>query len=112
MRGYNGKTTKVNMTDQFSFQYGVEGEFISQLDNAAKALYEALGDKSKNENEQQDLLTEITNYFESCILLDDKLVWEYVEKKSQTKDQPEHASNSPADKLEIKKQVAKQFLEN
>ena len=52
MRGYNGKTTKVNMTDQFSFQYGVEGEFISQLDNAAKALYEALGDKSKNENEQ------------------------------------------------------------
>ena len=45
MRGYNGKITKVNLTDEFSFQFGVEGEFTSELDNAAKALYEALGEK-------------------------------------------------------------------
>ena len=46
MRGYNGKITKVNLTDEFSFQFGVEGEFSSELDNAAKVLYEALGEKS------------------------------------------------------------------
>ena len=107
MRGYNGKITKVNMTDQFSFQFGVEGAFISELDNAAKVLYEALGEKSKNENEQQDLLTEITNFFENCILLDDKLVWEYVENKNEAKNKPEHSKNLSADQHAIKEEVKK-----
>ena len=81
MRGYNGKTTKVNMTDEFSFQFGVEGEFSSELDNAAKVLYEALGAKNENNDEEQDLLSAITKYFESCILLDDKVIWDYVQRE-------------------------------
>ena len=46
MRGYDGKTAKTNMTVEFSFEFGVSGDYSSQLDNAAKILYEALGMKS------------------------------------------------------------------
>ena len=109
MRGYNGKTTKVNMTDEFSFQFGVEGEFSSELDNAAKVLYEALGEKSGKKEEEQDLLSEITRYFENCILLDDKVVWDNVQRKQQMRDQPEDQDEISAEKLEISKQVAQQF---
>ena len=52
MRGYNGKTTKTNMTDEFSIEYGASGDFCSQLDNAAKTLYIALGEKSKEDEEE------------------------------------------------------------
>ena len=51
MRGFNGKTTKTNMTDEFSFGFGANGEFISYLDNAAKDLYEALGNKARKNEE-------------------------------------------------------------
>ena len=46
MRGYDGKTTKTNMTDEFSFEFGASGYYISYLDKAAKDLYEALGTKT------------------------------------------------------------------
>lgn len=42
MRGSDGKITKSNMSDEFSFKFGADGDFSSKLDNAAKALYEAL----------------------------------------------------------------------
>ena len=70
-RGYDGKTTKTNITDEFSFEFGASGEFSSELDNAAKVLYEALGEKTKIKDEKQDMLAEITEYFKNCILLDD-----------------------------------------
>ena len=47
MRGYDGKTAKMNLTDEFSFEFGTSGKFCSELDNAAKALYEALRENSK-----------------------------------------------------------------
>ena len=108
MRGYNGKTTKVNMTDEFSFQFGVEGEFSSELDNAAKVLYEALGEKSGKKEEEQDLLSEITRYFENCILLDDKVVWEHVKSKQKTKDQPQNQEEILDSKLENEEQIAQE----
>ena len=46
MRGYNGKITKTNMTDEFCFEFNARGDFISQLDFAAKRLYILLGEKS------------------------------------------------------------------
>ena len=49
MRGYDGKTTKTNMTTEFSFEFGACGKFSSQLDNAAKLLYKALGEKIDEE---------------------------------------------------------------
>ena len=73
MRGYDGKTCKTNMTDEYTFRFGASGEFISHLDNAAKDLYEALGDKSRKNylSEKYDLLNEISSYFKKCLLLDD-----------------------------------------
>ena len=47
MRGYDGKTAKTNLTDEFCLEFGTNGKFCSELDNAAKTLYEALRDKSK-----------------------------------------------------------------
>ena len=46
MRGYNGKITKTNMSDEFSFEFSASGDFTSQLDNAAKILYKSLREKS------------------------------------------------------------------
>ena len=46
MRGYDGKITKTNMTDEFSFEFNSSGDFISQLDNAVKNLYKVLREKS------------------------------------------------------------------
>ena len=90
MRGYDGKTTKTNMTDEFSFGFGASGEFISHLDNAAKDLYEALGNKSRKNNlsEKHDLLDEISDYFKQCLLLDDKIIWDYVENKRREDQAP------------------------
>ena len=79
MRGYDGKTTKTNMTDKFHFEFGASGEFSSILDFAAKVLYEALSEKTKENNEEQDLLAEISSYFKNCLLLDDKIRWLFVE---------------------------------
>ena len=81
MRGYDGKTTKTNLTDEYSFGFGASGNFISHLDNAAKDLYEALGNKSrKNDSaEKLDLISEISDYFRNCLLLDDKIIWDFVE---------------------------------
>ena len=45
MRGYDGKTTKNNITDEFSFSFGGEGDFKSEFDAAAVELYKALGEK-------------------------------------------------------------------
>ena len=83
MRGYDGKTCKTNMTDEYTFEFGASGEFISHLDNAAKDLYEALGKKSRKSDEslKHDLLDEISDYFKMCLLLDDKIIWDYVENK-------------------------------
>ena len=47
MRGYDGKTTKNNITDQFSFSFGDQGDFKSDFDAAAVELYRALGEKTK-----------------------------------------------------------------
>ena len=69
MRGHNGKTTKTNMTDEFSFEFGAGGEFSSLLDNVARTLYIALREKSKEKEEDQDLLKEIVKYFNDCLLL-------------------------------------------
>ena len=55
------------------------------------------------------MLTAITNYFENCILLDDKVVWEYVERKQQAKDQPESNDEILVEKLAISEQAAQQF---
>ena len=46
MRGYNGKVTKTNMTNEFSFEFNASGDFVSQLDLAAKNLYKLLREKS------------------------------------------------------------------
>ena len=78
MRGYDGKTTKTNMTDEFSFGFGNTEKFGSYLDNAAKKLYEALGEKTDSNDETNDLLVEIAKYFQNCLLLDDKIKWEKV----------------------------------
>ena len=52
MRGYDGKTTKTATTVEYSLEFGTKGEFSSQLDNAAKDLYEALGEKSTANNQE------------------------------------------------------------
>ena len=46
MRGYNGKITKINMTNEFSFEFNAIGDFVSQLDFAARNLYMLLREKS------------------------------------------------------------------
>ena len=74
MRGYDGKTAKNNLTDKFSFEFGVKGKFRSKFDNAATKLYKALGKKSK-ESTTEDLMPEIIKYFEDCLLKDEKIVW-------------------------------------
>ena len=74
MRGYDGKTEKNNLTDKFSFEFGVKGKFRSKFDNAATTLYRALGKKSKGSS-ADDLMPEIINYFSNCLLKDEKLVW-------------------------------------
>ena len=80
MRGYDGKTAKTNMTVEFSFAYGASGDYSSQLDNAAKTLYRALGLKSQSKDEEPDLLEEIAVYFMNCFLLDDKIRWNFTKK--------------------------------
>ena len=74
MRGYDGKTAKNNLTDKFSFEFGVKGKFRSKFDNAATTLYKALGKKSK-ESSADGLMPEIINYFHDCLLKDEKIVW-------------------------------------
>ena len=54
MRGYDGKTTKNNMTSEFSFSFGTDNEFGSGYDLAATKLYEALGNEK-----DVDLMQEI-----------------------------------------------------
>lgn len=78
MRGYDGKTTKTSLTEEFSFEFGASGEFSSNLDTAAKALYAALSLESSKIDEELDLLCEISKYFKNCLLLDDKIIWDYV----------------------------------
>ena len=46
MRGYNGKITKTNMSDEFSIEFNASGNLTSVLDSAAKSLYELLQKKS------------------------------------------------------------------
>ena len=103
MRGYDGKTTKTNMTDEFSFEFGASGEFISHLDTAAKDLYEALGGKSRkiDESQKHDLLNEISTYFENCLLLDDKIIWDFVENKKKEEQEPVNSEGSLIDQLQI-----------
>ena len=42
MRGYDGKTTKTNMTDEFSFKFNIIEDPNSELDIATKSLYNSL----------------------------------------------------------------------
>lgn len=42
MRGYDGKTTKTNMTDEFSFVFNIIEDPNSELDIATKSLYDSL----------------------------------------------------------------------
>ena len=42
MRGYDGKTTKTNMTDEFSFGFDIIEDSNSELDIATKSLYNSL----------------------------------------------------------------------
>ena len=76
MRGYDGKTTKNNMTSEFSFSFGTDEKFGSGYDLAATKLYAALGKPN-----EVDLMEEIKNYFENCFLQDDKLVWKIAKRK-------------------------------
>ena len=99
MRGYDGKTTKTNMTDKFHFEFGASGEFSSILDFAAKILYEALIKKTQENSEEQDLLAEISCYFKNCLLLDDKIKWLYVQKQKTSEIQKELQENSISDEL-------------
>ena len=55
------------------------------------------------------MLSAITKYFESCILLDDKVIWEYVEREEKMKEQPGNQEETQAEKLAIVEQVAEQF---
>ena len=79
MRGYDGKTTKNNITDQFSFSFGGEGDYKSEFDAAAVELYQALGEK--HDQKDCDMMPEITKYFKNCVLNDQKLVWRQVNSK-------------------------------
>ena len=76
-RGYDNNTTKTNATDQFYFEFGI-GEFSSFLDQAARELYQALGNNGEASETQEDLLTYIEKYLESCLMVDDKIIWETV----------------------------------
>ena len=46
MRGYDGKTTKTNMTDEFSFGFNIIEDPNFELDIATKSLYDSLGEIS------------------------------------------------------------------
>ena len=52
------------------------------------------------------MLSEITRYFERCILLDDKVIWEYVQEEKKMKDKPEDQNEILVEKPEIEEQVA------
>ena len=87
MRGYDGKTTKNNITDQFSFSFGDQEDFGSDFDAAAAKLYKALGEKTKALGDKKgsndcDMMPDIKNYFDDCIMNDEPLVWRYA--KSET----------------------------
>ena len=77
MRGYDGKTTKIATTEEFSLEFGTKGEFSSQLDNAAKILYQTLSEKIKAEDGGKSLLDEVSIYFKNCLCLDDKIIWRF-----------------------------------
>jgi hypothetical protein len=87
MRGYDGKTTKNNITDQFSFSFGDQGDFKSDFDAAAVKLYKALGEKTKalgdNSENDCDMMVDITAYFDECIMNDEKLVWQYAKNETE-----------------------------
>ena len=85
-RGYDNNTTKTNATDQYYFQFGI-GEFSSFLDQAARDLYEALGNEDATSRTQSDLLTHIEKYIESCLSLDEKIVWKTVSDTIQKQEQ-------------------------
>ena len=76
-------TSKTSETDKFSFSFGENGvkgkngengkngvnkKFCSGFDQAATYLYEILGDFKEKNPEQIDLMVEIENYFEKCLL--------------------------------------------
>ena len=75
MRGYDGKTTKTNMTDEFSFGFNIIEDPNSELDIATKSLYDSLGKISFIDEESQ-LVTHIQRYFLDCYHMNKKLVWE------------------------------------
>ena len=79
MRGYDGKTTKNNITSQFSFSFGANEKFGSGYDLAATKLYEALG----NQKKEIDLIEEITEYFKNSLNKDDALVWMMAKRNDQ-----------------------------
>lgn len=87
MRGYDGKTTKNNISDEFSFEFGAQGEFRSDFDAAAVKLYKALGDLDKSNAKDlketkpsdHDMMPQISQYFSDCVLKDDKLIWQYAD---------------------------------
>ena len=66
------------MTNEFSFEFNASGDFVSQLDLAAKNLYILLRDKIQKKEEEQDLLGGIETYFNSCLMADDKIIWNHV----------------------------------
>jgi hypothetical protein len=92
MRGYDGKTTKNNITDEFSFSFGHTGDFKSDFDAAAVKLYKALGEKTKalgdNSKNDCDMMPDITKYFEKCIMNDEKLVWRYAKNETAASIKP------------------------
>ena len=100
MRGYDGKTTKTATTVEFSLEFGTKGEFSSQLDNAAKLLYNTLSEMDKSKVGNQVLLDGVSKYFKDCILLDDIIVWEYIKRKLIKKISKELLSESELSDLE------------
>ena len=90
MRGYDGKTTKNNITSEFSFSFGANQKFGSGYDLAATKLYEALGNKQND----VDLIEEITEYFDKSLKQDDKLVWMMAKRNDQALKE-EMAKTSP-----------------
>ena len=86
MRGYDGKTTKNNISDEFSFEFGAQGDFRSDFDAAAVKLYKALGDLEKSIKDlkdikasDHDMMPQISEYFSDCVLKDDQLIWQYAD---------------------------------
>ena len=108
MRGYDGKTTKNNITDEFSFSFGDQGDFKSDFDAAAVELYKALGEKSSQKD--CDMTPDITKYFTNCILKDEKLVWRYV--KNETAATIKSASSSRVGSIHNSPQRAQESPED